>query len=110
MARYNRLSELEKKITELKERYNLSKSYLYAMIELAKMAKEAEDKIEANIWYSHFLYKTTRYVVDKLNRDKQDIALEELVNELGYKGIKVWKDNFLIPLFNYLYSIRINKE
>lgn len=70
------------------------------------MAEEAQKgKLEANIWYSHFLYKTTRYVLDKLKKTEQGDALEELVMFIG-QGLKELKNNFSIPLFNYLYTVR----
>lgn len=39
------------------------------------------------VWRSQFYYKTTRYVTDKLPKEKRSKALEELAVSLGDKGI-----------------------
>ncbi len=104
---WQQLGKLEDEIHRLAEEYDLSTAYIYSLIKLAKMAEEArQGNMEANIWYSHFLYKTTRYVIDKLKKNEQDQALENLANQIGQKGLKKLRENFSIPLFNYLYSVR----
>ena len=104
---WQKLKNLEKDIRGLAKDHDLSVAYIYSLIKLAGMAEDAHSgNIMANIWYSHFLYKTTRYVVDKLKKAEQSVSLYQLVEKIGNSGLKELRSNATIPLFNYLYSIR----
>ena len=104
---WQKLENLEKDIRGLAKDHDLSVAYIYSLIKLAEMAEDAySGNIMANIWYSHFLYKTTRYVVDKLKKTEQSVSLYQLVEKIGNSGLKELRSNATIPLFNYLYSIR----
>lgn len=104
---WQKLENLEKDIRGLAKDHDLSVAYIYSLIKLAGMAEDAHrGNIMANIWYSHFLYKTTRYVVDKLRKTEQSESLYQLVEKIGNSGLKELRSNATIPLFNYLYSIR----
>ncbi|MDP8033566.1 type III-A CRISPR-associated protein Cas10/Csm1 [Pasteurella atlantica] len=100
--------KLEDEIKQLATEYNISTSYLYSLIHLSKQAEIAKsDKdLTATMWRSHFYYKTARYVVDKLPKEKKQQALERISKKLGESGIAKYDQNFQIPLFNYFYKQR----
>lgn len=103
--KWQSLSDLEDEIERLAREYRISTSYLYSLIYFAKQANE-KDKIENTMWRSRFYYKTARYVVDKLSKERKDKALEEISISLGEKGIEQHKLDFIIPLFNHFYKQR----
>ena len=104
-AEWNNLCHLEQEIHRLAEEYKVSTSYLYSLIRLCELANDNKN-IENSIWRSRFYYRTARYVVDKLPKDKRNKALDELTISLGKNGIDKFKINFAIPLTNYFYQNR----
>lgn len=96
---------LEDKIHDLAKDYNISTSYLYSLIRLCEQANN-KDNMESTMWRSHFYYRTARYVIDKLDQEKRNKALNEITMSLGENGIGKYKINFAIPLTNYFYQKR----
>ncbi|HHW7506440.1 TPA: type III-A CRISPR-associated protein Cas10/Csm1 [Mannheimia haemolytica] len=104
--KWNSLTEAENEIARLAKDYHISASYLYSLIHFSEEAeKEQNGNIESSMWRSRFYYKTARYVVDKLPKEKHQNALDEISRALG-EGIAQHKNAFKIPLFNYVYQIR----
>ncbi|OAQ15413.1 CRISPR-associated protein Csm1 [Bibersteinia trehalosi Y31] len=98
------LQQAKDEIERLAENYAISTAYLYSLIYFAGQAGDTQN-IENTMWRSRFYYKTARYVVDKLAKEKRQKALDEISISLG-KGIEQHKNAFKIPLFNYFYQIR----
>ncbi|PJG82420.1 type III-A CRISPR-associated protein Cas10/Csm1 [Caviibacterium pharyngocola] len=103
--KWHLLTDLEDEINRLAENYDISTGYFYSLIRFAKQAEDKEN-LESTMWRSRFAYRTSRYVTDKLAKEKRPKALNELIISLGDKGIEQHKGNFIIPLFNYFYSKR----
>lgn len=104
-ADWQHLCDLEQEIHRLAEEYEISTSYLYSLIRLCEQASESQN-IENTMWRSRFYYRTARYVLDKLSKEKRDKALNEIIHSLGELGINRYKINFAIPLTNYFYQKR----
>lgn len=104
-ADWHHLCDLEQEIHRLAEDYKISTSYLYSLIRLCEQANESQN-IENTMWRSRFYYRTARYVLDKLSKEKRDKALNEIIHSLGELGINRYKINFAIPLTNYFYQKR----
>lgn len=102
---WQQLCDLENEIHRLANEYNVSTSYLYSLIRLCVQANDT-NHIENTIWRSRFHYRTARYVIDKLNQEKRNKALNEIAISLGDNGIAKHKINFAIPLTNYFYQKR----
>ena len=64
---WQKLCELEEEIHRLADRYKISTSYLYSLIQLCEQAENAKN-IESTMWRSRFYYRTARYVIDKLEK------------------------------------------
>ncbi len=105
---WENLIKLENEIERLAKDYDISTSYLYSLINLSKQADlaKSENDLTATMWRSHFYYKTARYVVDKLPKEKKQKGLDEITLSLGEKGIEKYLNAFQIPLFNYFYKQR----
>lgn len=99
-----KLFNVETNISYLQNKYDISSSYLYSLIGLAEMSTRKE--LESTMWRSQFYYKTVRYVIDKQDKEVRDIALKDIIEAFGEKGIVSWKDKFTLPLFNYFYKHR----
>lgn len=104
-ADWQNLCNLEEEIHRLAEDYKISTSYLYSLIRLCEQA-DNKNNIESTMWRSRFYYRTARYVIDKLEKEKRNKALEEITQSLGELGINRYKINFAIPLTNYFYQKR----
>ncbi|WGE83008.1 type III-A CRISPR-associated protein Cas10/Csm1 [Actinobacillus equuli] len=104
-ADWHHLCNLEQEIHRLAEEYHISTSYLYSLIRLCELANDSKN-IESSMWRSRFYYRTARYVIDKLPKEKRNKALDELTISLGENGISKFKINFAIPLTNYFYQKR----
>ena len=102
---WQKLCELEEKIHRLADRYKISTSYLYSLIQLCEQAENTKN-IESTMWRSRFYYRTARYVIDKLEKGVRTTALSEITTSLGDRGIASYKINFAIPLTNYFYQKR----
>ncbi|QLB13184.1 CRISPR-associated protein Cas10/Csm1 (subtype III-A) [Bisgaardia hudsonensis] len=105
-ADWHKLNELELEINRLANDYNISTSYLYSLIRLSKQAENTNNNIENTMWRSRFYYRTARYVLDKLPKEKKDLALTQIIKSFGDLGIEKYKGKFTIPLFNYFYQKR----
>ncbi len=99
------LLDLYDEIQRLATEYDISTSYLYSLIGLVNLACDTKN-IESSMWRSRFYYRTARYVVDKLQENKKERALQEIVQSIGEIGINQHKQGFIIPLFNYFYQKR----
>lgn len=86
--------------------HNLSMGYRYGLLNLADLA--ASNKPEDAIWRSQLAYRTRRYVVDKIRKDKDDAqrVQTELITEISEKGIAKFKGAYKIALFTHLYQYR----
>lgn len=102
---WQKLCELEEEIHRLADRYKISTSYLYSLIQLCEQAENTKN-IESTMWRSRFYYRTARYVIDKLEKGVRTKALSEITTSLGDRGIASYKINFAIPLTNYFYQKR----
>ena len=102
---WQKLCELEEEIHRLADRYKISTSYLYSLIQLCEQAENTKN-IESTMWRSRFYYRTARYVIDKLEKGVRTTALSEITTSLGDRGIASYKINFAIPLTNYFYQKR----
>ncbi|MDR1728189.1 MAG: type III-A CRISPR-associated protein Cas10/Csm1 [Acidobacteriota bacterium] len=100
---WQQLAALEKEARRCATVYNLSTGYIYGLLQLVALA--GRDTPESVMWHSRFAYRTRRYVVDKLDKDKRDAAQIELTKVFG-ENIGKLKGRFRIPLFNYFYSKR----
>ncbi|MEO5369976.1 MAG: type III-A CRISPR-associated protein Cas10/Csm1 [Magnetococcus sp. DMHC-1] len=103
--------DLQELVTTLKEQYKveMSTAYLYGLLHLCDKAENAEVKPEDHIWRSWFVYRTWRFVIDKM-RDVKDDKRKEVYNEMFVKTISrqidVKKGNYKIALFTHLYQRR----
>lgn len=104
-ADWGNLCKLKDEIDRLAEEYKISTSYLYSLIRLCELANDSRN-IESSMWRSRFYYRTARYVIDKLPKEKRNKALDEITISLGENGIGKFKINFAIPLTNYFYQKR----
>ncbi|MFZ7201461.1 type III-A CRISPR-associated protein Cas10/Csm1 [Avibacterium avium] len=102
------LTDLEGNIETLANTYRISTSYLYSLIYFAKQAQNSEKNLENTMWRSRFYYRTVRYVVDKLDKEVRETALQKITQTLGEQGIEKHKLDFIVPLFNYFYKLRNN--
>lgn len=85
--------------------HNLSMGYRYGLLHLADRA--ASNKPEDAIWRSQLAYRTRRYVADRLkDKDKAQALHNQLVDDIGEKGLKAFKGAYKIALFTHLYQYR----
>lgn len=103
---FERLLEAGENLDRLLADHNLSMGYRYGLLHLTDRA--ASGKPEDAIWRSQLAYRTRRFVVDKLRKDKADAqhVQTELVTEIGEKGIRKFKGAYKIALFTHLYQYR----
>lgn len=102
---FTRLLAASENLDRLLADHNLSMGYRYGLLHLADRA--ASNKPEDAIWRSQLAYRTRRYVADKLkDKDKAQALHNQLVNDIGEKGIKAFKGAYKIALFTHLYQYR----
>jgi CRISPR-associated protein Csm1 len=99
------LTGLEQEIRELADTYRLSTGYVYGLLSLIDLATD-KSNTESAMWRSRFVYRTRRYVVDKLPAEARNTAQIRLADTFGERGIAKQKNRFRIPLFNFFYSKR----
>ncbi|MBF0152733.1 MAG: type III-A CRISPR-associated protein Cas10/Csm1 [Magnetococcales bacterium] len=110
-AMLNAEQKLKELVEVLKEQYDveLSTAYLYGLLHLCDKAESAKIKPEDNIWRSWFVYRTWRFVIDKMRGVKDDkrrsIYKEKFAQEIG-KQIASNKGDYKIALFTHLYQRR----
>lgn len=104
---WQQLAALETEVRRCAKKYALSTGYIYGLLHLIDLAA-ASHTLESVLWHSRFVYRTRRYVVDKLDNlsaEERKEAQQELTALFG-KSIGELKGRFRIPLFNYFYSKR----
>lgn len=93
----------------------LSTGYLYGLLELARMANEADTRPEAGLWRSYLSYRTQRNVLDKLSKrpgESQDAyaARQQQVNDEVLtpiaRAITQHRQHFQIAVQHLLYQLR----
>lgn len=99
------LKVIEKNLFELRERYDLSTSYLYSLFDLMTLASQKSDPRSA-IWRSRLNYRTVRFVRDTMKKDN-DIrnVTADILRVIGL-GIETEGKYFRVPLTNLFYRIR----
>lgn len=102
--------ELANLMVLLKQEYQfeISTAYLYGLLYLCDKAES--QRPEDAIWRSWFVYRTWRFVVDKLRNTKDDqtrqtIYREQFADTIG-KRITIHKGNYKIALFTNFYQRR----
>ncbi|MBF0177538.1 MAG: type III-A CRISPR-associated protein Cas10/Csm1 [Magnetococcales bacterium] len=110
--------DLKELVEMLKDQHNveLSTAYLYGLLHLCDKAESAKIKPEDNIWRSWFVYRTWRFVIDKMRGAKDEDKGEEckkcktIYKEKFVQGISKQIDNnkgdYKIALFTHLYQRR----
>ncbi|MDR0736532.1 MAG: type III-A CRISPR-associated protein Cas10/Csm1 [Zoogloeaceae bacterium] len=99
------LAGLEREVHDLAGAYKLSTGYIYGLLSLIDLACD-KNRTESAMWRSHFVYRTRRYVVDKLRQEARATAHARLADAFGERGIAQQQGRFRIPLFNFFYSKR----
>ena len=99
------VSDVESELERLNRDYVLTSGYIYGLLKLIDLASDSKNP-EAPMWRSRFVYRTRRYVVDKLKPEARDIAQTRLATALGERGIDQLGRRFRIPLFNFFYRQR----
>ncbi|WP_303786936.1 type III-A CRISPR-associated protein Cas10/Csm1 [Azovibrio restrictus] len=100
-----RLAAAQQELETLAREYALSTGYLYSLLHLIDLATDKQNP-ESPMWRSRFVYRTRRYVVDKLEREKRDTAQTRLAHALGELGIGQLQGKYRIPVFNHFYRQR----
>ncbi|MBF0154073.1 MAG: type III-A CRISPR-associated protein Cas10/Csm1 [Magnetococcales bacterium] len=103
---------LQELVNEMKEqhRVEMSTAYLYGMLHLCEKAERAKTKPEEALWHSWFVYRTWRFVLDRL-RDSDDEKKRKLSDRFARdvgQQIRTYCENYKISLFTYLYRQRKN--
>ncbi|MDP7134708.1 MAG: type III-A CRISPR-associated protein Cas10/Csm1, partial [Planctomycetota bacterium] len=105
--RWSELLEIEERMARLQSTYGLSTGYLYGLVELSEMAGRVNENPENAIWLSRFVYRSKRFVGDKMKREsnsRKEQAFSDLL--LLAEDIRKYGTAFKIPLFNHLYTYR----
>lgn len=100
-----KVSAVESELEQLNRDYDLTTGYIYGLLKLIDLAGDAKNP-EAPMWRSRFVYRTRRYVVDRLRPEARDMAQTRLAATLGERGIAQLGRRFRIPLFNFFYRQR----
>lgn len=93
----------------------LSTGYLYGLLELARMAGEADTRPEAGLWRSYLSYRTQRNVLDKLSKrpgetqgayaERQQQACDDVLTPIA-RGIAQHRQRFQVAIQHLLYQLR----
>lgn len=102
---WSTIAAIESEVERLDEDYDLSTGYIYGLLKLVDLASDKGNP-EAPMWRSRFVYRTRRYVVDRLRPEQREIAQTRLATTLGERGIGQLGSRFRIPLFNFFYRQR----
>lgn len=100
-----KVTAAEQELEGLAHDYGLSTGYVYSLLHLIDLATDKGNP-ESPMWRSRFVYRTRRYVVDKLKGPERPIAQTRLAEALGEQGIGQLQGKYRIPLFNYFYRQR----
>ncbi|MDR0736978.1 MAG: hypothetical protein LBF51_09170, partial [Zoogloeaceae bacterium] len=103
--KWETLAGLEQEVHDLAGEYRLSTGYIYGLLSLIDLACD-KNRTESAMWRSRFVYRTRRYVVDKLKQEARATAHARLADTFGERGIAQQQGRFRIPLFNFFYSKR----
>ncbi len=87
------------------EDFNLSHSFIYALMELSEM-KDNEENIENTLWRSKLRYIGYRNIVEKAKKEKKKEA-QDLIIQIGDE-INKYKNAYKIALYTHLYKERSN--
>lgn len=100
------VTAVENELEQLNDDYQLSTGYIYGLLNLIELASD-KNNTESSMWRSRFVYRTRRYVVDKLKKpEERNTAQTRLATTLGERGISQLGRRFRIPLFNFFYRQR----
>lgn len=99
------VTAVENELEQLNHDYQLSTGYIYGLLKLIELASD-KNNTESSMWRSRFVYRTRRYVVDKLKPEQRNVAQTRLATTLGERGIGQLGRRFRIPLFNFFYRQR----
>lgn len=98
-----RLPELQR----LVEKNNLSKGYVYGLMNLIDMAEMELERPENALWHSYFAYRTARMLDrKKLTKEERIERQNELASEIAHAGIRNHKGSYRVTLFCHLYQQR----
>ncbi|AGX86909.1 type III-A CRISPR-associated protein Cas10/Csm1 [Candidatus Symbiobacter mobilis] len=100
-----KVQAMQQELDRLSQDYDLSHGYLYSLLRLVDLATDTKNPEQA-LWRSRFVYRTCRYVTDKLPPTQRALAQRALAEQLGDTGIDQLRGQFRIPLFNHFYSQR----
>lgn len=103
--RWPAVREAELELEALAQDYPLSTSYVYGLLHLIDLATRNQS-VASGMWRSRFVYRTRRYVVDKLPVNARATAQTRLAMALGERGIAKLGSTYRIPVFNYFYRQR----
>jgi CRISPR-associated protein Csm1 len=100
----NRLQRLQ----DLNREHDLSKGYVYSMLNLIDMAEKVNEKPENAIWHSYFAYRTVRMLERNklLDKEQRKRRQAELAEEIANAGIIRHGGNYRVALFCHLYQQR----
>ncbi len=72
------------------------------------MAEQAKDNPQKAIWHSWFSYRTARLCKDRLKLKDEQLknAIAVIGDRIAIHGIKEYKADYLVALYNYLYQLR----
>ncbi|MBF0424754.1 MAG: type III-A CRISPR-associated protein Cas10/Csm1 [Magnetococcales bacterium] len=113
-ARFKEMLAAEKELAQLVEamqtehELEVSTGYLYDLLHLCEKAEIATKKPEDAIWHAWFVYRTWRFVVDRLKK-ADDAARHEVSGQFAEKigeRIRSYKEDYKIALFTHLYQRR----
>ena len=102
---WTKVATAEQELEALAHDYDLSTGYVYSLLHLIDLATDTTNP-ESPMWRSRFVYRTRRYVVDKLKGPERPTAQTRLAEALGEQGIGQLQGKYRIPLFNYFYRQR----
>jgi len=111
---FERLLNLEQRLSKLKADLQLSTGYLYSLLRYTDMAGEVKDRPENALWHSQFAYRTRRLVEANVKGSDDPHETEakrrrlqgELALEIAQHGIHEHGEAYKIALFTHLYQQR----
>lgn len=106
---YVALLGAQARLEELAREHGLSTAYVYSLLGLMERAAD-EQRPENSLWRAHLNYRTWRHLVSRYRgRDSDAVrrrAHEELIGDLGERGIRRFLGDYRIALQAHLYSWR----
>ncbi|MBF0307993.1 MAG: type III-A CRISPR-associated protein Cas10/Csm1 [Magnetococcales bacterium] len=106
---FEEMMQAEEELTTLtallaEEKVEMSSGYLYSLLDLCDRAESPRP--EDQLWRSWFVYRTWRFVVDRLPEEKREpYYKDEFVAKIG-KRLLCRSGDYKIALFTHLYQRR----